>query len=53
MTPYEIWKGKQPYMKHFHEFGSPCYIFNYREQRGKFQVLEEVQTIVGTEQHLN
>ena len=53
MTPYEIWKGKQPYMKHFHDFGNPCYILNIWEPREKCHFLEEVQTIAGTDQHLN
>ena len=35
-TSYEIWKGKKPNLKHLYEFGSQCYILNYREPRGKF-----------------
>ena len=27
-TPYEIYKGKKPNLKHLHEFGSLCYILN-------------------------
>ena len=33
MTPYEIWRGKKPNLKCFHEFGSTCFILNGREQR--------------------
>ena len=35
MTLYEIWKGRKPTVKHFHIFGSPCYILADREQRRK------------------
>ena len=38
MTPYEIWRGKKPNLKYFHEFGSTCVILNNREQRSKFNV---------------
>ena len=33
--------------------GSPCYILNSKEQRGKYPVPEEVRTIARTDQHLN
>ena len=36
MTPYEIWRGKKPNLKYFHEFGSTCFILNDREKRSKF-----------------
>ena len=38
MTPYEIWRGKKPNLKYFHEFGSTCFILDDREQRSKFDV---------------
>ena len=31
MTPYEIWRGKKPNLKHLHEFGSTCFVLNDRE----------------------
>jgi hypothetical protein len=34
-TLYEIWKGRKPTVKHFHVFGSKCYILADREQRRK------------------
>ena len=36
MTPYEIWRGKKPNLKHFHEFGSTCFMLNDKEHRSKF-----------------
>ena len=36
MTPYEIWSGKKPNLKYFHEFGSTYFILNDRKQRSKF-----------------
>ena len=35
-TPYEIWKGKKPNLKHLREFGSSCNMLNDKEPRGKF-----------------
>ncbi|CAM8904112.1 unnamed protein product [Rhodiola kirilowii] len=34
-TSYELWKGRKPTVKHFHVFGSTCYILTDREQRQK------------------
>ncbi|MCI48480.1 retrovirus-related pol polyprotein from transposon tnt 1-94, partial [Trifolium medium] len=34
-TLYELWKGRKPTVKHFHVFGSKCYILVDREQRRK------------------
>ena len=36
MTPYEIWRGEKPNLKHFHEFGSMCFVLNDREHGRKF-----------------
>ena len=36
MTSYEIWKGKKPNLKYFHDFVSICFILNDKEQRSKF-----------------
>ena len=35
MTPYEIWRGKKPKLKHLHEFGSTSFVLNDKEQRRK------------------
>ncbi|KAK2428718.1 putative mitochondrial protein [Trifolium repens] len=34
-TVYELWKGRKPTVKHFHIFGSKCYILADREPRRK------------------
>ena len=36
MTPYKIWRGKKPNLKHFHEFGSMCFVLNDKEHKSKF-----------------
>ena len=36
MTPYEIWKGKKPNLRYFHEFGSTCFVLNDKEHKRKF-----------------
>lgn len=36
MTYYDMWKGKKPNVKHFHIFGSLCYILKYKENQGKW-----------------
>ena len=35
-TPYEIWRGKKPNLKHLHEFGSTFFVLNDREHMSKF-----------------
>ena len=35
-TSYELWKGRKPNVKYFRIFGSTCFIFNDRENVGKF-----------------
>jgi len=35
-TPYELWKGRPTYVKHFRIFGSKCYIKRDDENLGKF-----------------
>lgn len=32
---YELWKGRNPNVKHFHVFGSKCYFLADRKQRRK------------------
>lgn len=34
-TPYELWKGRKPNVKHLHIFGCRCYVLRDREQRAK------------------
>ena len=36
-TPYELWYGNPPTMKHFRVFGSKCFIKNNDEKLGKFE----------------
>ena len=42
-TLYELWKGREPNVKHFRIFGSTCFILKDRENVGKFdsQVMKE------------
>ena len=35
-TPYELWKGRKPYVKYFGIFGNTCFILKDRENVGKF-----------------
>ncbi|WJX79400.1 hypothetical protein P8452_62520 [Trifolium repens] len=35
VTIYELWRERKPTVKHFHVFGSKCYILADREQRRK------------------
>ena len=46
-TPYEIWKGKKPNLKHFHEFRSTYYILKDREPRGKFFAKSDEEVFLG------
>ena len=36
MTPYEVWRGKKPNLKYFHEFNSTCFVLNDKEHKCKF-----------------
>ena len=47
MTPYEIWRGKKPNLKCFHEFGSTCFILNDREKMSKFDVKSDEGIFLG------
>ena len=47
MTPYEIWKGKKPNLKYFHEFRSTCFILNDKEQMSKFDVKSDEGIFLG------
>ena len=46
-TLYEIWKGRKPTVKHFHVFGSMCYILTDREQRRKMDPKSEEGMFLG------
>ncbi|CAL8119010.1 unnamed protein product [Prunus armeniaca] len=46
-TPYEIWKGKKPNIKHLWTFGSKCYIHKDMESHGKFDVRGDVGIFLG------
>ena len=35
-TPYELWKNKKPNISYFKVFGSKCFIFNTKDNLGKF-----------------
>ncbi|XP_057808926.1 uncharacterized protein LOC131023403 [Salvia miltiorrhiza] len=35
-TPYEIWRGRKPSVKHLHIYGCTCYILNDRSSEGIF-----------------
>ena len=47
MTTYEIWKGKKPNLKYFHEFGSNCFMLNDREHRSKFDAKSDEGIFLG------
>ncbi|XP_045792093.1 uncharacterized protein LOC123886861 [Trifolium pratense] len=46
-TLYELWKGKKPTVKHFHVFGSKCYILTDREPRKKLDPKSEEGIFLG------
>ncbi|MCH79544.1 gag-protease polyprotein [Trifolium medium] len=46
-TLYELWKGRKPTVKHFHVFGSTCYILNDREHRRKMDPKSEEGIFLG------
>jgi hypothetical protein len=46
-TPYEIWRGKKPTIKHFRVFGSKCYILRDRENIYKFDVKSDEGIFLG------
>ena len=47
MTPYEIWRGKKPNLKHLHEFGSTCFRLNDREHKSKFNPKSDESVFLG------
>ncbi|CAJ2652046.1 unnamed protein product [Trifolium pratense] len=46
-TLYELWKGRKPTVKHFHVFGSKCYILSDREHRRKMDPKSEEGLFLG------
>ncbi|MCH79563.1 gag-pol polyprotein [Trifolium medium] len=46
-TLYELWKGRKPTVKHFHVFGSKCYILADREPRRKLDPKSEEGIFLG------
>ncbi|XP_045795337.1 uncharacterized protein LOC123889868 [Trifolium pratense] len=46
-TLYELWNGRKPTVKHFHVFGSKCYILADREQRRKLNPKSEEGIFLG------
>ena len=47
MTPYEIWRGKKHNLKHFHEFGSTCFVLNDKEHKSKFDAKSDEGMFLG------
>ena len=41
-TPYELWKNKKPNISYFKVFGSKCFIFNTKDNLGKFDAKSNV-----------
>jgi len=46
-TPYELWYGKPPTVKHFRVFGSKCFIKMTNEKLGKFEPREDEGIFLG------
>ncbi|XP_048443096.1 uncharacterized protein LOC125478705 [Pyrus x bretschneideri] len=46
-TPYEIWNGKKPNVKHLRVFGSICYIYRVREMLAKFDSRSDIGIFLG------
>jgi hypothetical protein len=46
-TLYELWKERKPTIKHFHVFGSKCYILSDREPRRKMDPKSEEGIFLG------
>ena len=46
-TPYELWYGKPPTVKHFRVFGSKCFIKRTDEKLGKFESKEDEGILLG------
>ena len=46
-TPYELWYGKLPTVKHFRVFGSKCFIKKTDEKLGKFEPRADERMFLG------
>ena len=46
-TPYELWKNKKPNISYFKVFGSKCFIFNTKDNLGKFAAKSNVGIFLG------
>ena len=46
-TPYELWYGNSPSVKHFRVFGSKCFIKNNDEKLGKFEPRADEGILLG------
>ena len=46
-TPYELWRGKKPFVKYFRIFGSDCYILRDRENLEKFDAKSDKGYFLG------
>ncbi|CAL2231001.1 unnamed protein product [Prunus armeniaca] len=46
-TPYELWKGRKPNIKHMRVFGSVCYIYRDRENLAKFDTRSDAGIFLG------
>lgn len=46
-TPYEIWYGKPPNVKHFIVSGSKCYIKNNNDKLQKFEARDDEGILLG------
>ncbi|RDY14632.1 hypothetical protein CR513_00284, partial [Mucuna pruriens] len=46
-TTYELWKGKQPNISYFHPFRCDCFIFNTKDNMGKFDPKSEKGIFIG------
>ena len=51
MTPYEIWRGKKPNLKHFQEFRITCFVINDREHKSKFDPKSDEGMFLGYSQN--
>ena len=47
VTLYELWKGRKPTVKYFHDFGSKCYILADREPRRKLDAKSDEGIFLG------
>ncbi|GJR58601.1 retrovirus-related pol polyprotein from transposon TNT 1-94 [Tanacetum coccineum] len=46
-TPYELIRGRQPNVQHFHVFGSLCYPTNDRDDLGKMKPKADIGIFIG------